>query len=121
MTHNNPTTAAPATMEKFDHYLVSEVKVKPGALPVFSGRPESVEMLPGSFSIERMANATVIFRSDDDDLPFRGVRLTCEGYVPVIFYGSDRRGFLVSDNPEPGVTIDDLNEDDRAKVRGEKE
>lgn len=120
MTYATLTTAAPATMEKFDHRLVSELKVRRGVPSIFPARPESVEMLPGSFSIERLANATVIFRSDDDDLPFRGVRLTCEGYVPATFYGSNEKGFLISDQPEPGVTIDDLNDDDRAHVWGER-
>ena len=116
MTHATSTTTTPATMQKFDHYLVSEVKA--GLRSIFSARPESVEMLPGSFSIERQANATVIFHSDCDDLPFRGVRLACKGYVPVTFYGSDDKGYLVNDEPERGVTVDDLTDDDRAHVRG---
>ena len=120
MSSNTTTTAEAATLTKFDHYLVSEVKDKPGIPGVFDGRPETVEMLPGSFLVERLANATVVIRSHEDDLPFRGVRLTCGGYVPVTVYVSDEKCFRISDNPEPGITVDHLDDGDRAYVWGRR-
>ncbi|KKB85802.1 hypothetical protein VW29_05780 [Devosia limi DSM 17137] len=105
-------------MEKFDNYLVTELVV-PGVIPLPLD-PETTEMLPGSYTVKHLANGTLIERSDGDDLPFSATLFTCAGYIPVTFFGSKTAGYLVNDPPEPGVTIDELDDHDRAIVRVEK-
>ena len=105
-------------MEKVDNYLVTETAGK-GVIPL-SFRPETVEGLPGSFMVEKLnGGSTIITRSDDDDLPFKAYRFIREGHIPATFYGSRDKGYLVNDPPEPGVTVDDLDDHSRAYVRGE--
>jgi hypothetical protein len=110
------TTTSAATM-KVDNYLVRQITVEEvDAMLLASSRTEK---LPGSYNVTVHANATVIERSaNGDELPFKAVRFLREGHVPATKFLSSALRYLVIDPPEPGVTIDDLNADDVARVRG---
>ncbi|GHA35045.1 hypothetical protein GCM10007989_33710 [Devosia pacifica] len=109
-------------MEKFDNYLVTKV-IGVGVIPV-SFVPETTEALPGTYRVDMLANATLVTSSDGDDLPFFAFRFIRDGHVPVTFYSTCRddgvAGYLINDAPEREVTINDLDDADRAYIRGER-
>lgn len=115
-----PATLNPPT-EAFADYLVRSFPV-PGEMPI-SFLPDHTETLRGSFAVETLGDGkTVVTRADGSGLPFVAQRFECAGHVPVTAFlpidGSEI-GYLINDQPVPGVTVDDLDDHGRAYVRGE--
>lgn len=116
----------PATLnqrtEAFADYLVTSFSV-PGELPI-SFLPDGVETLRGTFGVETLGDGkTIVTRAAGFGLSFVAQRYERAGHVPVTAFlpiNGSGTGYLVNDPPEPGVTVDDLDDHGRAYVRGER-
>lgn len=120
MSSETPATLKVLT-EALADYLVIAFPV-PGELPI-SFIPDRAETLRGTFRVETLGDSkTIVTHTDGFGLPFVAQRYECAGHVAVTAFlpiDGSGTGYLITDPPEPGVTIDDLDADDVAHVRGE--
>lgn len=80
----------------------------------------SARRLAGSFSVAGHHNGLMVDASEDDaKLPFRATRVNCGGYLAGTIFRSEDACYLANDPPEPGVTINHLDEDEPSYVLGE--
>lgn len=116
-----PATLNPPTKALAD-YLVTSFLI-PGEMPI-SFLPDRAETLRGTFGVETLGDGkTIVTRADGSGLPFVAQRFECAGHVPVTAFlpiDGSGTGYLINDPPEPGVTVDDLDDHGWAYVRGER-
>jgi hypothetical protein len=80
----------------------------------------SARRLSGSFSVAGYHNGLMVDASEDDaKLPFGATRVNRSGYLAGIIFRSADACYLANDPPEPGVTINHLNEEEPSYLLGE--
>jgi hypothetical protein len=121
MFEESPATTS-RTTEAIADYLVTSFPV-PGEMPI-SFLPDRAETLRGTFRVETLGDGkTIVTRAAGSGLTFVAQRFERAGHVPVTAFlpiDGSATGYLINDLPKAGISVDDLNDDDRAYVRGER-